>query len=74
MTTQAFWLRRRYSLSPRDPRFLALTPLEVATDFWAHQFIERPETMNDYETEGYDLDDMNRRLDAGEDWEDVLRV
>ncbi len=69
----AFWIRRRYLLSPRDPRFLALTPEEVAAEYWAHHYADQPQGVSEVEDEDYDADAMLAALENGADWEDVIR-
>jgi len=32
------WYRRRFNLTPNDPRFLNLTPLEILTEYHAHLY------------------------------------
>lgn len=68
----AFWVRRQYSLSPRDPRFLALTPEEVAAEYWAHHYADRPQGEAEVEDEDFDLDEIRQALEDGGDWEDVI--
>lgn len=37
-----FQFRRRYNLTPQDPRFLELTPEEIVLDTWAHAHVDDP--------------------------------
>jgi hypothetical protein len=73
--TYAFWFRNRYRLSPRDPRFLELTPEEVEADYWSVQFHERPEGAGE-EFEDDEFEDEAaaalERLESGEGWETVV--
>lgn len=40
--TIGFEFRRRYGLTPRDPRYLELTDDEIEVDYWAHMHAENP--------------------------------
>lgn len=39
--TMALWFRRHYRLPPTDPRYLAMTPEGIATEFWANHYADR---------------------------------
>jgi hypothetical protein len=75
-----FWFRQRYHLPPNDPRFLALTPEEVETEFWACQYAEKPAT-EDYEDDSIDIEEILAQADREEaalraaksdEWEEVI--
>jgi hypothetical protein len=71
--TISFWFRQKYSLSPRDPRFLALTPEEVETEYYAHEFAARPPADIEFEDEDFDTDDILEQLEASDgDWESLI--
>lgn len=71
--TYAFWFRTHYRLSPRDPRFLELTPEEVEAEYWRVQFASKPEG-EEFEDDDFEdaTGDALQRLDSGEDWETVV--
>jgi hypothetical protein len=66
--TLALWFRRRYQLSPRDPRFLELTPEDVAAEFWAHHYADAPPGE---EAEDDNFEAAAAAMAAGEEWEDM---
>lgn len=57
-----FQFRRRYSLPPNDPRFLALTATEILTDWWAHRITEDPEAANEIEMDQEDYEAEAARM------------
>lgn len=66
--TMSLWFRRKYSLPPSDPRFLAMTPDGIAVEFWANFYADkfyagRPEDVED-EDEDFDLDAVLRQHEA----------
>lgn len=61
----AFWFRRQYNLSPNDERFLSITPFEMETDYWAHQYADKKVTES-YEDEDFDEDGILKAIDLGE--------
>ncbi|WP_161548784.1 hypothetical protein [Pseudomonas sp. Q1] len=42
MGTISFWFRRKYLLSPIDPRFLDLTLEQMEAEYWAYHYFEQP--------------------------------
>lgn len=73
--TYSFWFRRRYNLSPLDPRFLELTPEDIETEFWANYYAENAgKGGEEYEDDDFDVGAILAALDGGEDdqWEDVI--
>lgn len=54
--TVDFEFRRRYGLSPHDPRYLDATLEDVVVDTWAHRFVEHPEMRNEDVNEDFDAD------------------
>lgn len=64
-----FWLRRKYSLAPTDPRFLAMTPEDIEAEYWAHYYYEN-RSVEEVEDEDFDLDAEIARMND-EDWEEV---
>lgn len=76
--TVEFLFRRRYNLSPNDPRFLDTGSDEMLVDMWAHRFTDDPklkdEVINpDFEA---DLAEMEAEAAAGASddpaaWEEV---
>lgn len=71
--TRELWFRRRFNLAPNDPRFLELTPEQVATEYWAHQYADKPPG-EEFEDDSFDADALDAQLAAGDDWEDVSDV
>lgn len=74
--TIPFWFRQRYSLPPNDPRFLALTPQEVETEFWACQYAET-KAVEDFEDEDIDIEEILAEADRAEaiktgEWDEVI--
>ena len=66
-----FWFRRKYNLSPRDPRFLELTPEEVEAEFWAYHYAEST-AKEEFEDDDFDQDAILAGLENGDEWEDVI--
>lgn len=62
-----FQFRRRYNLPPNDPRYLELTTEEMLVDLLAHRFAEDPNTPDEVEDEGFDIDAMIAQVDAQAD-------
>lgn len=65
-----FWFRRKYGLTPNDPRFLALTLDEIETDYWAHHYAENPSD-NSFEDDDFDVDAIVDAMES-DDWETVI--
>jgi hypothetical protein len=71
MADQAlFWFRRKYNLPPNDPRLLSLTLEDIHTEYWAHQFFEKPNMQHD-EDDDWDTEEILTALETG-NWEDVI--
>jgi hypothetical protein len=66
--TYAFWIRRKYNLSPADPRFLALTPFEVETEFYAHWYCDN-HGQEEYEDDDLDIDAL---MNDPNEWQQVV--
>ena len=65
------WFRRKYLLSPNDPRFLEATPEEMLTDYWAWHYFEKPNENKDIDDD-FDLDAvLLENESAPDDWEEV---
>lgn len=47
-----------------------MAPEEVEAEFWAHHYFDNAGKGEEYETE--DFDEIQARLDSGEEWEDVI--
>lgn len=58
--------RRRYSLPPTDPRFLAATREDIITDYWANHYAEHG-IQEEFE------DDDFRIIGDDEDWDEVTK-
>lgn len=72
--TVGFWIRRKYNLLPNDPRFLALTPLEIRTEYWAHFYADNPNQGDEFEDDDFDLDSIIAEMSRDDDddqWEEV---
>lgn len=74
--TYSFWFRRKYNLSPRDPRFLELTPEEVEAEYWAHHYADSAkngELAYEAEDDSFDVDQIIAGWAAEEDeFEDLI--
>lgn len=73
--TFGFWFRRHYKLPPLDDRYLAMTPEDIETEFWAHRFVENPNEQEVVDEE-FSLEDEIAAADAAagdlpNDFEDV---
>lgn len=72
----SLWFRRRYNLTPNDPRFLDITAEEISLDYWANHYQDRadagkPEEIED-EDEGFDLEEVLALAAASDDeWEEI---
>jgi hypothetical protein len=69
-TTVEFWFRKKYGLTPTDPRFLSMTVEDMLTDYWAHHYYDNPEK------EEFDNPDFDKEVelfmgDNVDDWEDL---
>lgn len=51
-----FWFRRKYNLPPTDPRFLEMTIADIAADYWAHRFTDKPSELNSLVDENWNED------------------
>lgn len=73
--TVEFWFRRKYNLTPHDPRFLEATAEEMLTDYWAHRFADDPKELDEFED--YDFDEESVAEQIGykpppvDDWEEL---
>lgn len=57
-----FWFRRKYNLSPRDPRFLEATIEDILTDWWAYRYAENP-NLEISEDDEFDVEEQLRRAE-----------
>jgi hypothetical protein len=48
-----FWFRRRYNLSPLDPRFLELTPEQIEVEWFSYHYAD-PANKDEVEDENFD--------------------
>ena len=67
--TLEFWFRRKYNLTPTDPRYLSLTTEDIESEYWAHYYYENS-AEKEVEDEDFDLDAEISRMND-DDWEDV---
>ena len=69
--TMEFWFRRKYSLTPSDPRFLDMTVEGMMSEFWAHHYFDNPKAAEqEVEDADFDLDAELERLNKNPDeWE-----
>lgn len=58
--------RRRYLLSPRDPRFLDVTLDEMAADVWAWRYSDNPKLLEAIENDDFDPDAVDELPDTFE--------
>lgn len=66
-----FWFRRKYGLTPSDPRFLELTTEDIEAEYWAYHYQEH-DGQQEAEDDDFDLDAEIARMND-EDWEEVPR-
>ena len=69
--TYQFWFRRKFVLSPRDPRFLELTPEEVEAEYWAWHYADSDST-EEYEDDDFDAESILASLNNEDEWEPVI--
>jgi len=74
--TVEFLFRRRYNLSPSDPRFLDTGTDEMLVDWWAHRFCDDPklrdEAINpDFDAEFAEMDAAASASDDPTEWQEV---
>lgn len=67
--TLAYWFRSHYRLPPNDPRFLALTPEDIETEWHAYRMASEAasgEAVEEIEDEQYAsaIEDWARGLDG----------
>ena len=72
----AFWFRRKYNLSPNDPRFLDCSLEQMMADFWAHHYTENPHSEKEAIDDDFSLEDELRKAneeagDLPDDFEEV---
>ena len=68
--TLRFWFRRKYSLPPTDPRYMAMTMAGIEEDFWAHHYFDDRVTESE-EDEDFDAEEIARAMETGE-WEAMI--
>ena len=64
-----FWFRRKYNLSPTDPRFLDASYEEILLDYYTWRAFEHPDEIEDEDVD-FDVENVVRAMEEG-DWEDV---
>ena len=57
--TFSYWFRKKYNLTPTDPRFLEMTPETIKKEFFLERLSENPE---------FKLEDMEKDNSADDDW------
>lgn len=73
--TLGFWFRKKYNLTPNDPRYLDMTAREIEVDFWAHHFYDNPSAKEEVEDEDFDLEAIRAAGDADDDqWETLVNM
>ncbi len=66
-----FWFRRKFNLAPTDPRFLNATIEQIETEYWAHDYFNKPpgEELSD---DDFDKDAILKQMEENpDDWEIV---
>ena len=63
--TAEFHFRRRYLLSPVDPRFLNCTPEQILVDVWAHRHTDDPKLREEMVSEHFDEDLAEMEAELG---------
>lgn len=63
METISFWFRRKYLLSPIDPRFLDLTLEQIETEYWAYHYFEQPPG-EEFDDDEFDEDSIMAEIEA----------
>lgn len=68
-----FWYRRKYNLSPRDPRFLEVTLDEIWEDWWAHKYFDDPKAAEEeFEDDDFVLEKILEDIERNpDDWETI---
>lgn len=69
-----FWFRKKYGLTPNDPRYLGSTLEDMLTDYWAHHYYDNPKELDVVEDEDFDLEAELAKLEEEElpdDFEDL---
>ena len=72
--TVEFWYRRKYSLTPNDPRFLDLSIDDILAEFWAHNYADNPNAAREeFENDDFadDLAAFMSEENDPENWEDI---
>lgn len=64
VSTMEFWFRRKYNLPPTDPRFLEMTIADIAADYWAHRFTDKPSELNSLVDDSWNEDDIEAEFAA----------
>jgi hypothetical protein len=76
-----FWFRRKYNLTPNDPRFLDLTTEDLMTEYYAHLYFDDPtKAATEVVDDDFDVDaelaqinaEAEQELNSGDpdDWEE----
>lgn len=68
----AYWFRNKYNLTPKDPRFLCMTPEEIETEYWAAHYYDKPATETVID-EDFDINEVEALME-NEDWENIIDV
>jgi hypothetical protein len=71
--TIQFQFRRKYNLTPNDPRYLDLTTKDMLADIWAHRYADDPKLLDEIEDDDFNPDDVAARIgaDLPDDFEDL---
>ncbi len=54
--TTEFWFRKKYNLTPNDPRFLSMTTEDMLAEFWAHHYYDNPKAREIVEDDDFNLE------------------
>jgi hypothetical protein len=71
--SMALWFRKTYRLAPTDPRYLAATPEEIETEYWAHYYADHANASEEeYSDDDFSVDDEVERLRREAESRDAL--
>ena len=71
--TLEFWYRKKYNLTPHDPRYLESTVEDMETEYWAYHYFDNPKG-DEVEDDDFDVEAVMRSMeDNPDDWEDVIK-
>jgi hypothetical protein len=73
--TVRFWFRRKYNLPPSDDRYLDMTEEAMLTEYWAHFYYEKPESVFEDGTDNFEEElaamDAEMGIPPDDDFEDI---